>query len=79
LSGWLSPLVKAGAMSARKQSITVFRKYKPAPDDCTRALSLLLQAPLDLQATRGDSHDLMNGSTVEMAKNEPQKTEREKT
>jgi hypothetical protein len=31
------------------------------------------------QARRGGSRDLTNGSTAEMAKNGPQKTERQKT
>jgi hypothetical protein len=31
------------------------------------------------QARRGEPHDLTNGSTAETMKNEPQKTERQKT
>jgi hypothetical protein len=54
-------------MSARK-SITVTRTYKPAPDDCARALALLLKRPVILEGsptlatledTRGESK---NGS-----------------
>lgn len=33
----------------------------------------------DLQARKGDAHDLTNSSTAEMTKNGSQKTEREKT
>jgi hypothetical protein len=33
----------------------------------------------DSQARKGDQHDLTNSSTAEMTKNEPQKTEKEKT
>jgi hypothetical protein len=43
LTAWLSPLVKASAMSARKPSITVSRHYEAAPNDCARALALLLE------------------------------------
>ena len=35
--------MKAGVMSAPKRVI-VSREYKPAPDDCARALELLLKA-----------------------------------
>jgi hypothetical protein len=66
-------------VSSSRPTPTITRDYRPAPDDCARAVSLLLQAPFDSQAKRGDPHDLTNGSTAEMAKNEPWKTERQKT
>jgi hypothetical protein len=36
--------MKAGVMGARK-NITVIRTYRPKPDDCARALQLLLKKP----------------------------------
>jgi hypothetical protein len=38
--------VRASVMSARRKNITVFRNYQPVPEDCSKALSLLLEAPV---------------------------------
>jgi len=37
-------------MSARKQRITVSRHYNPAPDDCARALAILLKNSVNKKA-----------------------------
>jgi hypothetical protein len=42
LSGLRFPLLKVGVMSAPRRSITVTRTYKHEPEDCARALALLL-------------------------------------
>jgi hypothetical protein len=42
--------MKAGVMSARK-TITVIRTYRPEPEDCTRALELLLKKSSSKKAT----------------------------
>jgi hypothetical protein len=56
--------VKAGVMSTHK-SISIVRNYQAAPDECVRALSLLLQASLNSQVSKGGPHDLTGGSTKE--------------
>ena len=33
-------------MSGSKRNVIVSREYKPAPDDCVRALELLLKKPV---------------------------------
>jgi hypothetical protein len=45
LSGWQFLLTKAGVMSARK-NISVVRSYKYEPDECVRALTILLKKPI---------------------------------
>jgi hypothetical protein len=44
-------------MSSRK-SISVSRTYKPALDDCARAVGLLLQSSFNSQTEKGGPHDL---------------------
>jgi hypothetical protein len=53
-------------MSGAKRSISVIRTYTPEPDDCTRALELLLKRPVrnegspslaTLNDTRGESEN----------------------
>ena len=59
--------MKAGVMSVRK-NINVTRTYQPEPEDCARALQLLLKKPVSNESsptlatpddTRGESR---NGS-----------------
>ena len=52
-------------MSTTKRSISVTREYKESPEDCVRALGLLLQAPFNSQTNRGGSHDLTGNSIKE--------------
>jgi hypothetical protein len=39
-------------VSAPRQSATVTRTYKRAPDDCARALAILLKAPVQKKADK---------------------------
>jgi hypothetical protein len=52
-------------MSGSRQSVIVSREYKPAPDDCARALGLLLQTSFNSQTSKGGSDDLTADSTKE--------------
>jgi hypothetical protein len=49
-------LANKGAMSTRK-TISVIRPYRPEPDDCTRALALLLKKSVRKEATRPGGPD----------------------
>jgi hypothetical protein len=49
-SGSRFRLAKVGAMGARRQNITVSHSYKPAPEECSQALALLLKAPVRKEA-----------------------------
>lgn len=51
LSGWRCRLAKAGVMSARRY-ISVTRTYTVAPDDCVRALTLLLKNSVSKEAAK---------------------------
>ncbi len=51
-------------MSAPK-NISVARTYRPEPDDCTRALELLLKPSFNSQTSKGGPHDLTGSSTKE--------------
>jgi hypothetical protein len=54
--------------------------YRPHPDAKPETeLSALVAVYRYVLSTRGEQHDLTNDSTAEMAKNGPQKSEREKT
>jgi hypothetical protein len=44
-------------MSARKPSITVTRTYRHEPDDCARALALLLKKPINKAAEPDSCND----------------------
>ena len=39
-------------MSASKESVNVSRSYEPVPEDCVKALALLLRVPVHNKATR---------------------------
>lgn len=65
-------------MSGTRQAAVVVRDYRPVPDDCARALSLLLRPSFNFQASKGGPHDLTENPTSETVKNGPRNTEREK-
>ena len=48
--------MEANAMSVRK-NIDVRRTYRPEPDDCTRALTLLLKKSASKEAARPGAPD----------------------
>lgn len=61
-------LVKAGVMSAGK-NITVTRTYRPGPDDCARAIALLLSKPVSKKGGPPTApRDDMKGSNVYVAR-----------
>jgi hypothetical protein len=64
---------------AIKSSSIVYRSRADAtPEAELSALTAVYRYVLfDLQARKGDPHDLTNGSTAEMMKNGPRKTEKE--
>jgi len=62
--------------SGRNAAPTVSRDYRPEPDDCARALELLLSHS---QTSKGGPHDLTNDPTPKTVKNGPRKTEQENT
>jgi hypothetical protein len=60
--------------------ITYRPREEVTPEGELSVLSAVYRYVLfDSHARKGDPHDLTNGSTAEMTKNGPRKTEREKT
>ena len=62
-------------MSSNERSAApvVSREYRVAPDDCARALELLLEASFSSQASKGGPHDLTSHSTRECMTSQDQK------
>jgi len=62
-------------MSSNKRSAApaVSREYRVAPDDCARALELLLEASFSSQASKGGPHKLTSRSKKECTTSPDQK------
>jgi hypothetical protein len=60
-------------VSTTKRNISIVRDYRSAPDECIRALGLLLKASFNSQASKGGPHDLTGDSTKECTTSQDKK------